>query len=371
VQKHTRAWVVTLLLSIIVPMIIVGVIVFNVVRKAQRTFKDDMPSSTTLGHRKLTPNQVPLAQRPPSWQGTDSVLVADVDGDGTPELIGRGRQVHAGDVVMLLALDLATGTPKWTSEVLGTYSETYRGALALSGDLILFSNDTGEIQTFNVADGKRRWRAQLDERAEQFCAGDATTVIAVGKDDVLRPLARADGAAGPTRTAPGKGKSPWDKPPPCEVLPSDDTTAFERHTKAARGHGGEAHGINVSSRFALPDGGTLLSGARAEGTRVTTLVALDAKGNQSWRTTAAVDALSAEGAARYVVLGEREVCILYYARDSRVGCFGLADGKRLWDVEAPSFFEGLIVIGRTLVMTTHRNLQVMELDTGTVRWSRE
>jgi outer membrane protein assembly factor BamB len=129
-------------------------------------------------------------------------------------------------------------------------------------------------------------------------------------------------------------------------------------------------GIEVDAVVDGP-GGRVVSGEKSEGTRVTTLVALDARGAERWRTTAAADPLGAVGDARTVVVGEGETCLVYRgSSDDRLACFALADGKRLWDVVAPSVFtSGLFVIGRLLVVVTSQQLEVRELDTGVVKWS--
>ena len=61
------------------------------------------------------------------------------------------------------------------------------------------------------------------------------------------------------------------------------------------------------------------------------------------------------------VVGEREVCIVYYQKTYMLACWALADGKRLFDAEAPNFFEGLLVVGRTLVVTGDE-LRAYDLD---------
>ena len=355
VQRHTRAWIVIVLLSVLVPIAVAGVCVATAVRRVSVDI--NVPRTVT------TTSRAPK-DRPPSWQGTDSVLVADVNGDGTAELIGRARRVNAGDIVMLIALDLATGKPVWTGDVLGTYSDTYRGPLALAGDMILHTTHEGELRAYALATGKQLWKTKLDERIDYFCPGAAAgTIDAIGADDVIRPIQR-DGTLGTKRDAPKKtrGKDI------CKRLPSDAVSAFEIEKQGFSDDKqlGKKTELYVDAIITGP-GGRIVSGSRAKGTHVTTLVALDDNDKERWRATATPDGLGAEGAPRQVVVGEQDVCIVYYSNDYRTACFAMADGKRRWDAETPSFFEGLIIVDRSLIVTGHE-LRVHDLDTGAVRW---
>lgn len=381
VQKHSRGWIIGVLVASMLPFLIIGIVVWTVVGRATRInipskFEINLQPGAAFGSNVNIKIQKP-SERGPSWQGTDSVLVVDVDGDGVPELVGRGRQVNAGDLIRVVAIDLLTGTFKWQSEPIGTYTDTYTGPLALAGDLIVFASNKGEIQTLALRDGKARWRVQLEERTLAFCAPDDKTLIAVGADDTLRMLSRADGSsAGPAKPAPGKGKPFWDKVPPCNLLVDDSKPTFERLQAAKRrspathsNRHGKKHGISVDVAMDIPGGGTLLSGAKSEGTRVTTLVATDDTGAERWRTTGAPDALGATGAPRQVAVGEREACIVYYGSTYRIACFAVADGKRLWDLDAPAHVDGLLIVARTLVVTTASALDVYDVDNGNKRWS--
>jgi outer membrane protein assembly factor BamB len=374
VQRHTRGWVVGILLAVSIPTIVIGAVVATAVSQAKRA-----------AHRAMVAIDVPrppgknnvsgkVAGNAPSWQGTDSVLLIDVDQDGVPELVGRGREVQPRDLVRVIALDLMTGKQKWQTEPLGTYSETYQGPLATGGDLLLFASAKGEVQAFTARDGTRLWKAKLEERVQSFCMGDDQTVIAVGTDDMVRTLSRVDGTiVGPARPTRNKGKASWDKVAPCAVMQDDDETLFQRHQKVQ--HNGRTRtnktpaDLTIDVVIAAPGGGTIMSGVRKQGTRVTTLVAVDDKGAERWRATGAADPLGAEGHARQMAVGDQEVCIIYYGTEYRLACFSVADGSRKWDQAAPTFANGLVAVGRSLVLTTSRDLRVIDLDTGTARWS--
>jgi len=54
-----------------------------------------------------------------------------------------------------------------------------------------------------------------------------------------------------------------------------------------------------------------------------------------------------------------------------VSGYALADGTQLWDQDAPPFTNGLAVAGTSLVLTTHRGLEVHDISTGAQRWQME
>ena len=360
IQRHTKAWLGFAIVMAILPFLITAIVVWTTVSKTTQAISNTRTVVTT--HRPVAPKDAP-----PSWQGTDGVLVVDVNGDKTPELVGRGRRVNAGDIVMLLALDLETGKNVWTSQPIGTYMDTYRGSLSLAGDVILYASYDGVVRGFDVKDGKLLWEKRFDERVAYFCAGDdAATVNAIGADDVIRPIARATGTLGTKRDAP-KRKHP--RGDVCARLPSDGESTFELTKRAFSDEQrlGKKLELYVDAVVSGPGGHRVLGGSRAKGTHVTTIVALDDANNERWRATASPDGLGAEGAPRKIVVGARHTCIVYYGKEYRTACFALHDGKRMWDQPTPSFFEDLVIVGGSLIVTGSE-LRVHDLDSGNVRW---
>jgi PQQ-like domain len=374
IQHRSRAWIGIVVMCMVIPFALAGVCVATSVRQVRQSARTIYP----------TPSKpIPPAQLPPTWQGTDNVLVADVNGDGTPELVGRGRRIGAGDIIMLLAIDVTTGKLVYTGDTLGTYSDTYSGDLSLDGDHILYAaGESGEVRAYSLATGKLLWKTRLDERTTYFCAGDDPThVNAIGADDLVRPLSRTDGTVGTKRDALKR----HGRADACPRLPTDEVTPFETQKTTFERDGKldkQLDDFYIDIVLVGPTGERVVSGSREKGTRVTTFIVLDpitnpslrnnldairAPGTVRWRVTAAPDGLGSEGAARTMVVGEREVCAVYYQKTYMLACWALADGKRLFDAEAPSFFEGLLIIGRTLVVTGDE-LRAYDLDTGRVRW---
>jgi outer membrane protein assembly factor BamB len=361
VQRHSRAWIISLLFGLLLPLVIAGLVIWTTASKARQAF---IQSSSNK------PAPAAPVRQSLKWQGTASVLIADVNGDGKPELIGRGREVLKGDIVRLIALDLATGALKWQSDPLGTYSETYRGLLGVDGDMIVYTTEGGEVRSFSVTDGKLRWRVQLDERVKELCAGTASELVLVTADDMIRSIARSDGK--PTKSEKSKKQRSFRSHACAQSLPTDAQTPFALHKETSEVPSALERKLDLDlDTIADGPGGRVAGGQKKKGTHVTTLVGLDDANTERWRTTASETPLGSEGAPRSLTVGDDAACIVYYGHEYRMGCFATADGKRLWDDAAPSFFEGLIAIGDTLVMTTHRQLEVRDIHTGKIRWALE
>lgn len=347
VQHRSRAPGIVIGLLVLLPIIITIVVVAIVVSTTQKT----VDQVTKGGGAAST--YVPPEKRPPMWQGTKSVLGTDVNGDGRLDIVGRGRQVNAGDIVMVLALDGNSGATLWQSDVLGTYTDTYRGPLAVSNDLVVFASERGEVHAIETKTGRRMWKVALPERVKHVCAAAPDEVLLLGADNVLRSLARAD----------GKERTPSVKT--CTKLPADGDELE---------HGRVDHKLQKKLGLyadRIVDAGDLrvLGAARATGTRVTQLAAVDKDGNEKWRITASKDPLGAEGTPRYLAAGAHEVCAIYHeSSNNRLACFKLADGTRLWEGELPSFVSGLVVLGGSLLVSSNRGLEVRDISTGAVRW---
>lgn len=306
------------------------------------------------------PAQPPRAAKQSSWLGTDSAILVDLDHDGTLDIIGRAR-LSRPDAVTIIALDGATGTPRWESASLGGYSDVYVHPLALAGDLVLFASMTGDVRAFSSRDGTPRWTTKLEERTKAFCdAGDF--VIAVGADDVERSLGRADGSLG-TKTTPAKGKG-------CTELPTDKETQWGAFAdrKLARNHDLDFDRLRVGP------GGRVLSGTRAKGTKVPVLVAIDDANRQRWRVEVPVDPLIAEtDPPKPVVVGTEAVCAAYKltgdARLIAATCFATTDGRRLWHATLSSRYSSAFLLsGTSLLISMGGELEARDVQTGAVRW---
>jgi outer membrane protein assembly factor BamB/DNA-directed RNA polymerase subunit RPC12/RpoP len=369
VQHRRRGVGVIIAMSALVPTAIGGAVAYTVLGSSSFT-----SSRAPTRGPAATANAIP--PDPPSWQG-GAPLLADLDGDGTPEVIGRSRRVGKVDEIRVIALDGKTGKPRWESEPLGNYSDTYQGPLVLAGDLVLFASQRAEVRAFAAADGKRRWTTTLEERVVRFCDQGAT-IVAVGKDDVERPLVRASGAraaataeAAPPAAPPPKRRTRPGRATACESAPSDNRGMRDHHLEWAI-----ADKVDLAGdRLVIGPGGRVASGTRRKGTRVPTLVALDAANKARWRVELPADPLAAgEGAPGAVAVGDAVVCGSYGLGGAgwraSVACFALADGRRLWDRGLGNTpMSSLQIAGPTLLISASGWLETRDLDTGATRWT--
>jgi outer membrane protein assembly factor BamB/DNA-directed RNA polymerase subunit RPC12/RpoP len=307
----------------------------------------------------------------PEWQGTDAVIVL-ANGD----IVGRSRRVRQRDEVRVMRIDGATGKLRWESPPLGTYSDTYQGKLAVSDpELVLFASSRAELRAFALASGKELWKAQLPERVAQLCQTHPDVIDVVTTDGVQHPLLRATGkpagALGSIVEEAPKKKPAKKEKRACARLP-DDSSASDRPTPSTYDLGRRV-GLSVDRVLALPDG-RLVSGTRDKGTRVPTLVAVDARSKQRWRAEVPTDPLGAqERAAEDVAVGPSQVCAAYHAESittpKHITCFALSDGHRLWDAVGGNSVNLLQVTPGGLLVGSYGALELRELATGAVRWT--
>jgi outer membrane protein assembly factor BamB len=296
----------------------------------------------------------------PTWDAGGRPLLADIDGDGTVEILGRGRR---GDDTMLVAID-QQGTPRWTSEPIGTYMATYTVPLVIADNLLVFGGTRGDLRAFGLADGKQRWTAQLPERTRSFCDG-GSILIAVGADDERRGVRLSDGSSVPV---------PAERKPTCAPLPTDREPHVPNSATRdlARKHdiGGFEHSVHD-----LGGGSRLLAGKRGKGTGVPTLVAVDAGGEELWRAELPPDPLAAnQEAPTQVAIGEGVVCATFHPGSSTealdLTCFDRSSGIRTWTQRLTSHYVGaMLPIGTTLLLSMWGNLEMRDLATGAVRWN--
>jgi hypothetical protein len=306
--------------------------------------------------------------RPPTWQGMNGSIIVDVDKNQTVDIIGRARQVHRGDVIHVMALDGATGKRMWLSDVIGTYSETYRSPLANAGDVLLFATDRGQVHGLETSTGKRRWQIALPERASYFCTTAAGELAVVTADEMRRSIGKVDGALG-APVAVAKSKRGHDDAE-CPRLPTDGEMGPPHPFMPTSIEPALGNKLAVSpALIAEGPGGRVIGATPNKGTRVPLLIAIDDKGAERWRARAAGDSLAGEGAPRRVIVGDAEVCAEYSeSSGTKVACFSLADGKRLWDAPLPPFAFGLVIAGRSLLISGARGLESRDLLTGATRW---
>jgi putative pyrroloquinoline-quinone binding quinoprotein len=266
------------------------------------------------------------------WEGVHAAILADVNGDGVPDVVGRIRHQER-DRVTITASDGKNGRRLWESESLGPYGDTYQGVLGLAGDTLLFATPAAELRAFALRDGKKRWQSKLPEKAKLFCTGAGPSDVRIRlADDRIVSVGLGDGrSAGPSS----------DPLVACDQLADDGR---ETAVRFFVGHSSpsdyKVEGMYVSYALQPPDGPTVLFGYREKGTEVPMIAALYEDVSRNWKsdlpaedplqTSAESSQLAAVNATRAFATYQRS-----HSDDPHVlVCFDLA-GRRQWEKALP------------------------------------
>lgn len=148
------------------------------------------------------------------WRGIGWPMVADVNGDGTDDVLGWFIDIDAsaGETTdRLAAFDGRDGSRLWLSDGLGE-TMSLSSTSAVVGDAIVIVDEGGKARALDLSSGTPRWQIPLGERAESICASAAgdgalvtladerTVLVAIG-DGSMRPS--TEGRCGPTSSTKG------------------------------------------------------------------------------------------------------------------------------------------------------------------------
>ena len=158
-----------------------------------------------------------------SIQGDRRPLLANVDGDGAPDLIVLWSSYLNGQSGWrYAAFNGNSGELIWITKSLGTAFYSYTAST--SGSWLLLANDAGQLEGLQLKDGAKAWTTALGDKAEQVCEHpDPNTVIVVTKDQ--RKLL-VDMRTGAQKTAAADAS--------CRALQNNDrSSSLRRHTLPA------------------------------------------------------------------------------------------------------------------------------------------
>lgn len=303
----------------------------------------------------------------PRWGGR-GVLVADVNGDGTADIVGSAYQLGSPKNVQLIAaVDGAGGKLLWLAPLPGED----RGVATLAGGLVVHGAGA-KVMGIGLRDGRVRWSATLDEKVQGLCAGDdGASVLVRTADERLHPLKLADGHTGPARAAAGAPCRPAEHGDPEQDRP--DRLICKSYQRGELVVGDRIAGMSSDLALQRPSANVLLAlGHKAPGSRVPMIAAYrwptavgpaeqpgaprtaadalevvrrlrqqkERQPTVLWKTAVpAGDPLAAEERdlePRQVDLDARTVLAVYPVkgddRSHRLTAFSLETGKRLWDV---------------------------------------
>lgn len=359
------------------------------------------------------------------WDCGGAVL-HDLNGDGTPEIIGRTHKLEPEHVSLLAAFDGKTGDRLWESEELGPREDLLLSPMGVAGGLAVLGTGGPGLVAVSLTDGAIRWRTRLGEKIEQICAGDARAVRVRTADKKLHSVALADGKAAPTAATDDS----------CRPLPNDNPRADQPHRLVHSSHDrtGEVkiEGMSVDSVLVHPESGTSVAlGYRYPGTDVPVVAryrwreppraevvneptppglqeklatalgpeksraALDALKHRrlsrragvqipvvelSWQADVpGVDPFTVETGAvepSEADLNDQVLVVAYETKQDdvyRLTAFELTSGKRRWDMELPGEdnVHAVMVTSKLALVTRSPELQAIDLRSGQIAFTIE
>jgi outer membrane protein assembly factor BamB len=361
--------------------------------------------STGVGRRALGIGQKQL------WGGLAPQL-ADVDGDGTPDIIGTIRYVMDNDRTHLAAYSGKTGDRLWESESLGNYSNMSQTKVVTHGSLILLASKRGTLEGRDAKTGKSAWKISLSEKIDLMCDGGKDQVIVETADDkwfaidakgkkqpteaLLRldqqytndaARSRFDAAGGPAE----KAEKPDDDTPASrrrrrpnqEKLPENACIPLGGQWRSAAGlvtlqswHDlAKVDGMTVE-RLARKPGGSITVGLghKSPGTAVP-MIAKIVGMHATWVTDIpSVDPLVASFDQKHFAMTDKAAFALYKLSGTpekfHLAAFDLASGKRLWDKQiAKGNIAGMVASAGTVLVSTWSDLRAYDASNGNERFS--
>lgn len=308
--------------------------------------------------------QEPAKPPPPpvfrEWN-TDSPLLAEIDGDGTEDVVGIVRYFGDRDDLHVVAQSGRDGHVLWEAPTLGTYDETYRGKQAIVENVVLWGDTARQrLEAYDLRSGKPLWHATPGEALEQFCRAKDQLVVEL-KDRTQLSLDVHTGAL--TQLA---------KPTKCLSL---DGARLERSPSDLWST--HLDGMSIDEAFATPTG-WIVATSKSPGTSVPMLAVLDKKKKELWRATLpAKDPLTAKRAPFHGLSFDDEIiadAVLYAGDKPFLEVFDRATGARKLDVPIVVPADRMVssiavtVAKSTIFVYVASDLQAYDRTTGQRRW---
>lgn len=302
------------------------------------------------------------------YRFNDHPMLADVNGDGAPDLVGRVQQYDVGS--WLAAFDGTSGAELWRSELLtkdASEGETMRG---VAHGRVVSIDALGKVQAYDLKNGLPAWSSLLGEKARKICEGDGVIVIETA-DDVRHGLEPTGGKPREVaRDAPCKPvwSSDQDTTPGYSIIGWWD---LEKH-KLPGLH--DTDGISAH-RALVPSGPgpRFLLGGKSKGTSVAMVAAIGDKKKQLWMDVVpGVDPLTTDVnvTTQQAAFVDGVLVVPYSMKDrdagTRMAAFDATTGARLWDVQVnkEDVSSGLAITPERVFHSSWSSVVVLSLKTG-------
>jgi len=319
----------------------------------------------------------------------DGPVLLEVDGDGTPDLIGIIRYSMKNDEAHLAAFSGKTGAKLWESESFGNYSALGQRKYGGTGSWLLIGTDRGELSARNAKDGKVAWKLTFDEKIEEMCSGGPNAVTietadkkwwvvdAKGAKQAAKPLIRLDRDYTDDKARGRFDRAGVEQSDVCVPLGSGwhhplGTIALQHWHDLA-----DVDGMDVQLLVRKP-GGTITVGLgnKKPGTAVPMIAVIDGRKARWTSAIPAVEPLVAGFEDKYFAMTDKVGVVLYKLSNpsrARLTSFDLQSGKRLWDREIPTgtgfVASSLIANGDTVLLGTWQDLRAYSLADGSDRFT--
>jgi outer membrane protein assembly factor BamB len=304
----------------------------------------------------------------------DRPMLADINGDGAPDIVGRVREYNVG--AWISAFDGTSGAELWRSGLLGKDAEDGYALRGIAHGRFVAVDALGKVQALDLKTGGPAWSTLLGEKADSICAGEGVIVIETA-DDVRHGLDPQS----------GKSREPG-KPAACAVVWSSerDITPTQRIIDWPRF---EANGLphlnsvdGISAHRALvpsEPGPRFLLGSKSKGTAVPMAAAVGDKRKVLWmELVPGVDPLTTGTNVTTIQAGHGGgVLVIPYdmkEREAGVRMAALAadTGARLWDVQVGTnspFSGGVVVVNDRIFHAIGSIVEVRALKTGELQFT--
>jgi outer membrane protein assembly factor BamB len=321
-----------------------------------------------------SPAEIAQAQAAATSYGfSDHPMLADVNGDGALDILGKVREHSIGE--WIAAFDGTNGEELWRSQVL-TKDATEGGSLrGVALGRVISVDALGKVQAYDLKTGSPAWSALLGETARSMCEADGVIVIETA-DEARHGL---EPAGGKKREVAAEA--------PCKPVYSSDRDVnpgyriigwwdLEKH-KLPGLH--DTDGISAH-RALVPTGPgpRFLLGGKSKGTSVAMVVAVGDKKKTLWKDVVpGVDPLTTDVnvTTQEAAYTEGVLVVPYNMKDrgagTRMAAFDANTGTRLWDVAAlnDQVSSGMAITPERVYIASWTTLVALSVKTGEVQFT--
>lgn len=343
-------------LGVVFSMVVAGAVAGFVAMRA--------PATSSAGAR-------PLLGVGPKTHFKDRPMLADVNGDGAPDVIGKSS-VPAGEE-WIAAYDGRDGKQVWKTAALTKEATGHEARRAVVLDRVISIDGLGKAQAYDLRTGAPAWSVSLGEKPKRVCQGNGVIVVET-VDDAKHGLEPASGK-----------RRELAKDAACKPVPSsiaDEAPGYRLVSWSDFDELGlpALHDVEgMSAHRALVPSGPgprFMLGRRSKGSQVRMVAAVDKK-KVLWKDVVpGVDPLTTRAMGTEEAAYEGGLLVVPYdmndhSQGTRLACFDGAAGKRLWDVQVhkrSQVSSGISVSANDVFFATWTAVYVISLKTGQLRY---